>query len=67
MIRTKLMLFAVALVSAIAPATASAAKTCLEVYYECLNDTWDTSGIERVIADAECGARYVGCLRKVIV
>jgi hypothetical protein len=47
------------------PAVASAA-TCLDGYYQCLNDTWDTSGFSRILADLECGARYAGCMRRTV-
>ena len=65
--RTKMMIFAITAVSAVSPSMASAAKTCVEVYQQCLNDTYNTSGITRYLADIECAARYAGCLRQVLV
>jgi hypothetical protein len=65
--RTKLMLFAFVVMSAITPSWASAAKTCVDVYEQCLNDTWDSSGLTRALANLECAARYAGCLRAVII
>lgn len=43
-----------------------AAASCLGGYYECLNDSWDTSGFERIMADVECFAGYVGCIRRLV-
>lgn len=40
------------------------ASGCTRGYQQCLNDTWDTSGFTRVLADAECFADYVGCVRR---
>ena len=65
--RTKVMLFALIAASALTPSLASAAKTCVETYEQCLNDTWDTSGLTRYLANLECAARYAGCLRAVIL
>ena len=61
--RTSLVAAAIVGISMLAPATASAAKSCLDQYYVCLNNTWDTSGLARIAADAECGIRYYSCLR----
>lgn len=47
------------------PAAASAA-TCLDSYYTCLNNTWETRGIDRILSDLECGARYAGCMRRTV-
>jgi hypothetical protein len=44
-------------------ASAGAAKTCLDAYYQCLNDSWETTGLERTLADLECGLRYYGCMK----
>jgi len=41
-----------------------AASECVRGYEACLNDTWDTSGWTRVLADVECFASYVGCVRR---
>lgn len=65
--RTKLMLLALLVGSSLTPSLASAAKTCVDVYEQCLNDTWDTSGLSRYLANLECAARYAGCLRSVVV
>ena len=65
--RTKLMLMAFITAGSLTPSMASAAKTCTEIYYQCLNDTWNTSGLLRHLADLECAARYAGCLRSVIL
>jgi hypothetical protein len=65
--RTKVILFALIAGSSLTPSIASAAKTCVDVYQECLNATWDTSGLARYLADIECAARYAGCLRAVVV
>lgn len=46
------------------PGLASAATSCKDTYYKCLNDSWDTKGFERVLADIECGTEYIGCLRR---
>jgi hypothetical protein len=47
------------------PAVASAA-TCLDGYYQCLNDTWESRGLTRILLDLECGARYAGCMRRTV-
>jgi hypothetical protein len=61
---TKLILMftiAVGLV-AYAPAPATA-QDCTAGYEKCLNDTYDTSGATRLLADIECFAAYIGCVR----
>ncbi|HEY0808770.1 MAG TPA: hypothetical protein VGD49_01365 [Longimicrobiales bacterium] len=57
------------LTSAFAVATpiAANAATCVDIYQQCLNDTWNTSGLTRILADIECGAKYAGCVRRAIV
>ncbi|HEX7049694.1 MAG TPA: hypothetical protein VF188_05730 [Longimicrobiales bacterium] len=45
------------------PARAEAAS-CTDGYQKCLNDSYDTSGFTRVLADVECLAEYVGCVRR---
>ncbi len=40
------------------------AAICVDGYNKCLNDTWDTSGWQRLLADVECFAEYVGCVRR---
>jgi hypothetical protein len=64
--QTKMILSVLLAGALIAPATASAAKTCQEAYYQCLNDTYDTKGWARIAADLECAARYAGCLKAVV-
>lgn len=46
-----------------APEKAEAAS-CTRGYEMCLNDTWDTRGFARALADVECFAEYVGCVRR---
>ena len=43
------------------PATA---QECTDQYQMCLNDSWDTAGATRVMANIECMAGYTGCVRK---
>jgi hypothetical protein len=64
---TKLILmFTLALgVVAYAPAPV-AAQECTAGYQKCLNDTWDTSGATRLLADIECFAGYIGCIRNTV-
>jgi hypothetical protein len=44
-----------------------AAEDCTRQYMRCLNDTWDTSGWLRVLADLECGAQYAGCVAGLLI
>lgn len=47
------------------PATAREADrsdVCYEDYMWCLNDTWDTKGFARLIADVRCGAEWALCM-----
>jgi hypothetical protein len=61
---TKLMLMFTLAVGVVAYAPApTAAQDCTEGYEKCLNDTWDTSGTTRLLADIECFAAYIGCVR----
>jgi hypothetical protein len=53
---------ALAVTAILSPGAAHAA-TCLDGYYKCLNDTYNTSGFERYAANFECGVEYIGCLR----
>lgn len=64
--KTHIVFGLMALSMAVAPAAASAAKTCLDDYYQCLNDTADTRGVDRLLSDLECGLRYYGCLKKIV-
>lgn len=43
-----------------------AAQSCTEGYEQCLNDTHDTEGLVQLLADVECFAAYVGCVRKTL-
>lgn len=58
------IVFAFAMLAVATTSTANAATACLDTYYRCLNDTWDTKGITRFLADLECGTQYIGCLRR---
>ena len=60
--RSTLVLVVIALM---APATAQA-RTCLDGYYMCLNDTQNTSGLLRYIADTACAAAYYACSRSAV-
>lgn len=42
------------------------AATCVDGYNKCLNDTYDTSGWTRILADVECFAGYLGCVRRLV-
>ena len=55
-------LLSLVVVALVLPATADA-RTCLDSYYTCLNDTWNTKGLARVLADLWCGGSYLNCLR----
>jgi hypothetical protein len=63
--RFKPLLSAIAAVAIVTPAANAA--TCVDIYQKCLNDTWNTSGILRTLADLECAAKYVGCVRASIL
>lgn len=39
-----------------------AAQECTNGYLTCLNDTHDTEGIIRVMADIECFSKYLKCV-----
>ena len=39
------------------------ARTCLDAYYECLNNTYKSSGLARWLYDNACAMAYGGCLR----
>ena len=56
------IVMALAVTAILSPGAAHAA-TCLDGYYKCLNDTYNTSGFERYAANFECGVEYIGCLR----
>jgi hypothetical protein len=59
------MLGIVAMASMFAPQPATA-EECTRAYEKCLNDTYDTEGWTRVLADFECFAAYIGCVRALI-
>ena len=65
--KTTLLLGLLLVSTALVPAAASAAKSCQELYYQCLNDSWDTRGLERIAADLECAIRYAGCIKKILI
>ena len=60
------IVFAMVLMAVALPAVASAALPCLDTYQKCLNDSWNTSGFERYMANLECGTNYIGCIRKTL-
>jgi hypothetical protein len=60
----------VAVVAAIlvsVPSSAYAAAACTDSYYRCLNDTYSTSGLARLLADAGCLALYYSCLKSTVL
>lgn len=40
------------------------ASSCSSAYEQCLNDSWHTEAFTRVLADIDCLAEYVGCVRR---
>ncbi len=44
-----------------------AAEDCARGYAQCLNDNWDLTGMLQVLSDVECGAEYVGCVRRKVL
>lgn len=62
MTKTTLMLVLAALA---VPLTAAslAAQECTEGYVTCLNDTWYLTGLLQTMADIECFADYLTCLK----
>jgi len=38
------------------------AQECVKEFEKCLNDTWDTSGFTRLLANLECATEYAACL-----
>jgi hypothetical protein len=61
--KTPFTALAFAVLMASLPATAYAAASCKDEYYRCLNDTWNTRALERILADAACLSLYYLCLR----
>lgn len=60
---TKLIIVLSVALGAIAlDATPASAASCTKQYEQCLNDSWDTEGLTRHLADLECGAEYTGCV-----
>jgi len=45
----------------------ASASSCTAAYDKCLNDSWDTSGIRRIMADIDCFAEYIGCVKAKII
>ncbi|HEX7119537.1 MAG TPA: hypothetical protein VF212_12155 [Longimicrobiales bacterium] len=41
-----------------------ALASCTTSYMWCLNDSYDTRGMLRFLADVECLAEYIGCVRR---
>ena len=65
--RTRALAVAAIVMSTTTPSVASAALSCIDQYYVCLNNSFGNTGIfERMLADAECGLRYYGCLRTIV-
>lgn len=65
--RIKMLLAVMVLTALMLPAVASARTSCIGIYELCLNNSWNTSGITRMLADIECAARYAGCIRSAIL
>lgn len=60
---TKLIIILAAAVGTVAiGASPASAASCTEQYQKCLNDSWDTEGATRLLADVECAAEYTGCV-----
>jgi hypothetical protein len=41
------------------PQAASAATSCSDDYWTCMNDGWENEG---TLNDIDCGAGYIGCI-----
>lgn len=41
--------------------------TCTNNYTKCMNDSWMTDGWLQMMADVECFADYVACVRRKIL
>lgn len=54
-------------VGATLPSQAAANTSCTDNYSRCLNDSYDTSGFGRMMADLECGARWARCIKDIIM
>lgn len=65
--RFRWILPALVLATAGAALPARADASCTGDYERCLNDSWETSGFARVLADVECLAGYAGCLRRLVM
>jgi hypothetical protein len=64
---TKLVLIATIAVGTVVFAPQpTAAQACTEAYEKCLNDTYDKTGVARILADMECMAGYIGCIRQIL-
>ena len=44
--------------------TEARAAECTDAFEQCLNDTYDRKGLYRLMADIECTAEYIGCVRR---
>lgn len=40
---------------------------CSAALMGCLNDSWDTSGFWRLVADLRCGIGYGGCVLEALI
>lgn len=59
-LKSPLVLLAVTATPLLAmPQDASAADSCSDAYWECMNDGWENEGL---LNDADCGAGYIGCI-----
>lgn len=54
-------------VGAALPSQAAANTSCGDAYDRCLNDSYDTSGWRRTMADLECGARWARCIKDILM
>ena len=45
----------------------AAAASCAGDYVRCLNDSYDYPEPFQTMADVECAAKYVGCLRRAVL
>lgn len=57
-----LLMLMIAASAAMVPAQPVSAQECTRGYMQCLNDTWDLTGIFQIMADIECFAGYLKCV-----